>query len=208
MLRRAHPLQGVCQELQARQCCREVALELFTTAQVEGYLSERFAKSSFVGELALAVQARTGGNALFMANLADALVAQKVVRREGEQWQVTSDVAQVEIPEHVQQLIHRQVERLPEADQRLLEGASVAGTEFEVATVAAALQWELDRAEDACEQLAWQGLFLEACGVAEWADGTVSGRYRFRHVMYQQVIYARISAARQVRLNRRMGHRQ
>ncbi|ETW98004.1 MAG: transcriptional regulator [Candidatus Entotheonella factor] len=202
VLLREHPLQGMRQELQARQCCREVAVELFTRPQVEAYLSERFANSPFVGELAAAVHARTSGHALFMVNLVDALVAQEVIRREGDQWQLTSNVEQVGIPENVQQLIHRQVERLPEEEQRLLEGASVAGTEFEVATVAAALQRELDSVEDACEQLAWQGLFLEESGVAEWADGTVSGQYRFRHILYQQVIYGRISAARQVRLHR------
>ncbi|ETX04013.1 MAG: hypothetical protein ETSY2_31225 [Candidatus Entotheonella gemina] len=201
VLLRDHPLQGVRQELQARRCCQELALEGFTKGQVKVYLSERFANSPFVGELASAVHERTGGNALFTANLVDALVTQQVVRLEGEQWHLTMDVDEVRIPDSVQQLIHRQVERLPEEMQRLLEAASVAGTEFAVATVAAALQCELDRVEDACEQLAWQGLFLEESGVAEWIDGTVSGQYRFRHIIYQQVIYERISTARQVRLH-------
>ncbi len=205
---RDHPLQGVRQELQARRCSRELTVELFTRTQVETYLSERFAHSPFVGDLAWTVHERTGGNALFMANLVDALVTQRVVLREGEQWRLTADVGQVGIPDSVQQLIHRQVERLPEEEQRLLETASVAGTEFEVATLAAALQRELDSVEDACEQLAWQGLFLEESGVAEWADGTVCGQYRFRHIIYQQVIYERISAARRVRLHRLIGQRQ
>ncbi len=205
---RHHPLQGVRQELQARRCCRELAVELFTRTQVEAYLTERFTKSTFVDELAGAVHERTGGNALFMANLVDALVTQQVVQHEGEQWQLLDDVEQVGIPDSVQQLIRRQLERLPEEEQRLLEGASVAGPEFAVATVAAALQRELDSVEDACEQLAWQGLFLEESGVAEWADGTVCGQYRFRHVIYQQVLYERISAARQVRLHRLIGQRQ
>lgn len=112
------------------------------------------------------------------------------------------------IPDSVQQLIRRQLERLPEDEQRLLEAASGAGPEFAVVAVAAALQRELDSVEDACEQLAWQGLFLEESGVAEWADGTVCGQYRFRHVIYRQVIYERISAARQMRLHRLIGQRQ
>ncbi len=82
---RNHPLQGVCQELQARRCCRELAVESFTRPQVEAYLSERFSKSPFVDELAGVVHERTGGNALFMSNLVDALVTQQVVRPEGEQ---------------------------------------------------------------------------------------------------------------------------
>ncbi|ETX04021.1 MAG: hypothetical protein ETSY2_31215, partial [Candidatus Entotheonella gemina] len=205
---REHRLQGVRQELQARQCCQELAVELFTREQVKAYLSERFAKSPFVSDLAVAVHERTGGNALFMVDLVDALVNRQVVRPHGEQWRLTADVAQVGIPERVQQLIHRQVERLPDAEQRLLEAASVAGTEFEVAVLAAAVQRELDSVEEACEQLAWQGLFLEESGVAEWTDGTVSGQYRFRHVIYRQVIYERVSAARQVRLHRLIGQRQ
>src|SRR5207244_3121055 len=94
-----------------------------------------------------------------------------------------------------------------EEEQQVLEVASVAGTEFAVAAVAAALKQEIDAIEDVCEGVAWQGHFLEEKGIAEWPDGTVSGRYAFRHALYRNVLYERIAEARRVRLHRVIGER-
>jgi predicted ATPase len=53
--------------------------------------------------------------------------------------------------------------------------------------------------------LARQGQFLEADGVEEWPDGTVTGRYRFRHALSQAVVYARLTTPRCIRLHRQSG---
>src|SRR5262249_29589907 len=55
-----------------------------------------------------------------------------------------------------------------------------------------------------CEELAGRR-FLRAHGVDTVADGRATGRYRFAHALYQQVLYERLSAARRVRLHRRIG---
>jgi predicted ATPase len=81
------------------------------------------------------------------------------------------------IPENLRQLIAQQVERLTAEQRQVLEGASVAGAEFVVAAVAAALKQDMDEVEAACEEIAGQGHFLEERGIAEWPDGTISGRY-------------------------------
>src|SRR5262245_35464858 len=79
--------------------------------------------------------------------------------------------------------------------------------EFAVATVAAALQDDADGLEDRCAVLAQTSPFLQAAGLAEWPDGTLSGRYRFRHALYQQMVYQRLGEARRVRLHRQIGAR-
>jgi predicted ATPase len=43
-------------------------------------------------------------------------------------------------------------------------------------------------------------------GLAEWPDGTVSGRYRFRHGLYQSVLYEQVGEARRVRLHNLIFH--
>ena len=43
--------------------------------------------------------------------------------------------------------------------------------------------------------------------MATWPDGTVSGRYGFRHALYQQVLYQQIAEARRIRLHRQIGER-
>ncbi len=43
--------------------------------------------------------------------------------------------------------------------------------------------------------------------MAEWPDGTVAGRYAFIHVLYQQLLYARVSVGHRVGLHLRTGER-
>ncbi|MBM3223084.1 MAG: hypothetical protein FJZ47_04680 [Candidatus Tectomicrobia bacterium] len=91
--------------------------------------------------------------------------------------------------------------------QRLLEAASVVGTTFATAAVAAGTQRDIQEVETICAHIAQQGHLLVAEGLAEWPDGTLSGRYRFRHVFAQQALYERIDEARLVGLHTRIGQR-
>jgi predicted ATPase len=70
------------------------------------------------------------------------------------------------------------------------------------------MQADPERVEDICEQLASQGSLIVDAGVAEWPDGSVSGRYRFRHALYRWVLYDGVAAARRVRLHRAVGRRE
>jgi predicted ATPase len=202
-----HPLKGVKQELQAHGQCQEVRVELLSAHEVREYLARRFPQNSFPPELGTLIHRRTEGNALFMSNVVEELVGQTIVVQDNGQWRLTTDLAALAIPSTARQLIERQIERLSDDEQRILEAASVVGTEFPVASVAAALKREIDAIEDVCEGIVWQGHFLEEKGIAEWPDGTVSGHYSFRHALYQNVLYERIAEARQVRLHRAIGER-
>src|SRR5262249_48311253 len=61
--------------------------------------------------------------------------------------------------------------------------------------------------EAQCASLAQRGQFLHARGVEEWPDGTVTGRYGFRHTLYQQVVYEEVPVTRRLRLHRQVGAR-
>ena len=58
-----------------------------------------------------------------------------------------------------------------------------------------------------CEELAAQHQFLVDIGLREWPDGTSSGRYRFVHALYRQVLYEGLGSVRRRQLHRRMGLR-
>src|SRR6476660_6131016 len=49
---------------------------------------------------------------------------------------------------------------------------------------------------------------MRETGVTEWPDGTLSGRYSFRHALYHEVVYARIAEARRLQLHRRIAERK
>ena len=96
------------------------------------------------------------------------------------------------MPETLRQLLERQVEQLPAEEQVLLEAASVAGVEFAVAAVAAAVDWSVEDVEERCAALARRGQFLRVCGTDAWPDGTVAARYGFLHALYRETLYERV----------------
>ncbi|HLK10843.1 MAG TPA: AAA family ATPase [Candidatus Binatia bacterium] len=207
-----HPLRAVRRELRAIGCCEEVALELLSMADVAAYLGARFA-AGFPGEmrrLASWVHARTDGNALFMVNVVNDLVTRGVLARRDGRWRVVGPVETLpdRVPTGLRDLIARRLESLAPAVRRVLEVASVAGEEFAVAAVAAALAEDPEAVEEACETSAAQGALIAEAGVAEWPDGSVSGRYRFLHALYRHVLYEGVGAARRVRLHRAIGLRE
>jgi tetratricopeptide (TPR) repeat protein len=207
-----HPLRGMHQELQAKGLCEEIALELLSPADVAAYLDARLGGASpdALRRLATCVHERTEGNALFMVNMVNDLVDGGLLAWRDGQWHVDGsiDTATDRIPRALQELIGRGMRGLAPPVRRVLEAASVAGDEFAVAAVAAALQADAGSIEDLCEQLASQGQFIVDAGIAEWPDGSVSGRYRFRHALYHRALYEGIAAARRVRLHRAIGRRE
>jgi predicted ATPase len=55
--------------------------------------------------------------------------------------------------------------------------------------------------------LAAQRYILDDIGVTVWPDGTRSGRYRFQHALYQQVLYESLGTVRRIQLHQRIGAR-
>jgi len=117
-----------------------------------------------------------------------------------------ADLASV-VPESLREMIDMQVDRLSVEDQRLLEAASVVGPELSSAAVAAALVAPLAEVEAALDHFARRRHLVEACGRAEWPDGTVSGSYRFVHQLHQSVLYGRTAPATRRELHRRIAER-
>jgi predicted ATPase len=59
-----------------------------------------------------------------------------------------------------------------------------------------------------CATWAQRGQFLHAEDAETWPDGTITARYAFRHALYQEVVYERISSGRLVRLHYQLGIRK
>jgi adenylate cyclase len=55
--------------------------------------------------------------------------------------------------------------------------------------------------------LAARHRFLIDAGLAVWPDGTRTGTYRFRHALYQQVLYEQLGGGRRAQLHWRIGKR-
>ncbi len=64
-----------------------------------------------------------------------------------------------------------------------------------------------DEIENACERLADRQQFLRPAGFQELANGTVSAHYEFRHALYREAVYRRLSDVSRSRLHRLLAAR-
>ena len=202
-----HPLRALIQELRVRGQCEDIALSFLREPHVGAYLAQRFGGHAFKPELARAVHRRTDGNPLFMVRVVDELIALRVLEAEDGRWRLRKpldDIARA-VPESLRQLVEKQIARLEPEAQRLLEVASILGSEFTVPSVAAGLATDALAAEECCDELARQGQFLAASALFTRPDKTQVARYRFTHSLYQSVLIDRVSAARRLRLHQRLG---
>jgi predicted ATPase len=210
-----HPLRTMKQELQLHRYCRELRLKLLNRENVADYLAQRLSRefSQRFGTLAPVVHARTDGNPLFMVNMVDYLVdgaglLVKSPEASEAEWAETLRTHRLDALESIRQMIERNLERLSLQEQEVLHGACVAGVEFSAASVAAALERPEDKVEECCARLARAEQFVSANGPITWPDGTVATEFRFRHSLYQEVLYNRLPAGVQIQFHRRIAARQ
>jgi predicted ATPase/DNA-binding winged helix-turn-helix (wHTH) protein len=202
-----HPMNAVKQELQMHKQAEELAVDFLTESAVSEYLNARFPGCRLQPQLASLVHQRTEGNPLFMVNVVDYLVAQRLIVEIDGEWtlQVALDELEVAVPDSIRQVIERQIERLTADEQRLLEVASLAAPEFSAVALASALEDDPVEIEEMCESITRRHCFLNSVGIGEWPDGTVSARYLFRHALYRSVLSQRIAPARRAQLHLKLG---
>jgi DNA-binding winged helix-turn-helix (wHTH) protein/tetratricopeptide (TPR) repeat protein len=202
-----HPLRTVKQELQIHEQCVELALEFLSEDAVSKYLELRFSEGTISREFTRFVHLRTDGNPLFVVNVVDFLESQHwIVKHEG-QWEFRgpTNPLDLKVPESLRHMIDRQLGHLAAEEQLLTEAASVAGGEFSVCTVAAALNAAVAETEESLEALAKRGQFVRSTGVWEFSDGSATSQFSFVHSLYQNVIYQRLTENRRRRFHQLIG---
>lgn len=204
-----HPLKDVKRELQMHRLCHELPLEYLTTATVSEFLRLKFSPHRFPDTLASIIHERTEGNPLFMINVIDYLVEEKIIAQTNGEWNlaVKLDKFCCDVPENIRYLIEKHLERLTPDEQRVLEGASVVGMDCSAVAMSAGLGDDVLKIEEVCDGLARQNHFLLPAYLAELPDGTITPRYRFIHALYLDVLYSRLPATRRSQIHGRIGER-
>ncbi|MGV1005475.1 MAG: adenylate/guanylate cyclase domain-containing protein [Candidatus Nanopelagicales bacterium] len=139
------------------------------------------------GELLDRLPESTGGNPFFVRELVGMLVHDGVLVTGPDGWRLTIDADAIAVPPTIQALLASRLERLNSRDRRLLETASVIGTDFSPAAVSALGQFSPSAVSSALSRLRR----------LEWAEP--SGAYlgdepiwRFHHVLIRDVAYRRL----------------
>jgi len=203
------PLRGLKQDLLVHQLCEEIALAPLEEVEVGEYLAAEFPNADLPSGLARLIHRHSGGNPLFMAAIVQDMVKKSLIAEDRGAWGLAvplEDIAPA-VPETLQQMLEVQFAQLSEAEQRILERASVAGERFSVWAITTAADVSPEHVERVCEGLADRQQFIRSAGLQQLADESVSSSYEFRHSLYRGTVYERLSDAHRSRLHRMIGDR-
>ena len=130
-----------------------------------------------------------------MTAMLDHLVQQRVVFQVNGRWSMTVPVDSVDpgVPETLKQMLEMQLRHASDAEQQLLKCASVAGQRFTIWSVATMLGEDPSTIEAMCEALADRQQFLKPSGDRSLCDGASTAEFQFRHALYREVIYRRLT---------------
>ncbi len=201
-----HPFLPVARQLQAANALIECPLDHLDRADVDRYLELEFPGHSLPPSFVTLIHEKTEGHPLFMVDLLRYLRDRGDVVSNGGRWnlsQTTADVAR-ELPETVKGTIGRKIDRLDELDRRLLTVASVQGHEFDTAIVSDVLALDPADVEDRFAALDQIHRLVQAVRTYELPDRALSVRYRFAHVLYQNVLYASLQPTRRASFARKV----
>lgn len=208
---RGHPVASLKRELRRKGLCREVLLDGLSPADVSSYLAARFPDASLPEYLQTLLVDRSEGNPFFVVALVDHLLEQQLLVDDNG-WQLRGgfDTLRSTIPDGLHAVVEPRLERLAPDEIRVLEAASVAGAEFAAHAVACVARHQgdvsdVEYVEQVCDGLARRQEILRAAGEGGWPDRGASSRYAFRHALYQQVIYERLSPSTRRRLHQAIG---
>jgi class 3 adenylate cyclase len=148
-------------------------------------------------DIAQLVHSETDGNAFFVGEVLRDLAERGLAQREGDRWLVKGELQSLPLPEGVREVVGQRLSRLSDAANRVLQVASVVGSEFVLDVVADASGEEPDAVDAA----------LDEAAAAHLVVPTTSRplRYRFAHALVRETLYREIGPARRLRLHARVG---
>jgi len=197
------PLKALKQDLVIHNLSHEISLERLEESDVAEYLAIKFVDGDFPPRFAKLIYHHSGGNALFMVTILQDMVKNGLIAQANGKWtlRVTLEDVGPTVPDTLDQLIEMQFQQLSPAEQRILRSASVAGERFSVWAIATAAEIDPDSVEGVCEGLAERLQFIKAAGIHELANGQISAHYDFRHSLYREVLYRRLSEVTRSKLH-------
>jgi tetratricopeptide (TPR) repeat protein len=198
-----HPFVPLNRDLQARRISRVQHLDYLSADATAEYIGIEFPEHRFPQAFLDLVHGRTGGSPLFLVDLLRYLGEEGALLRMRGTWELVRPLAEVEgsLPASTRNMIQRKTDQLDDEGRRLLVTASVQGHEFDSAAVAAALGGDPADVEARLTDLEAVHAFVRRLDERELPDGTLTVRYRFAHVLYQNVLHASLTPSRRTALS-------
>ncbi|MCA1584922.1 MAG: protein kinase [Acidobacteria bacterium] len=201
-----HPFIEVKLHLQGRDACRETTLGPFSREDVDRYLTSVYPHHELPAQFVSALYERTEGAPLFVVDLLRQLVSRGILKNDGGVWRLTPSSGSLgsEWPESIRSVIQRTIDRLDNADRRLLVAASVQGVQFDSAVIARAIQMDAGEVEERLERLERVHGLVRLVDERELAGRLPSLRYTFVHIFYQNALQGTLRGSRRATLSATM----
>jgi transcriptional regulator with AAA-type ATPase domain/tetratricopeptide (TPR) repeat protein len=174
-----------------------VALPALTTADSVAMALGWLSVDALPDALQTLLVRRAEGNPFFVEEVLRSLRETGAIRVGGSQLALTRDLAEILIPDTVQDVILGRIQRLKDAPRQLLELASVIGRDFHRRLIDH-LAESPEATEQALRELKTVELIYEKSLFPELT-------YTFKHALTQEVAYASLAAPRRSELHRRVG---
>ncbi len=196
-----HPLGQLVSDLGLRKLCHDIVMEPLAEYAIAEYLgcaAPSGRQNGGTASFAQRMHEYSGGNPLFMVAMLDHLAGQGIAHSTPNGWHlcVPPREWQLKVPPPLNRILERRISRLAIAQQRALEGASVAGLVFSANTAAPAAGMSVEDFEDICETLCRQESFIRRGPASTSGHRFPMRLYTFRHELYRQSLYDRQGALR------------
>jgi predicted ATPase/class 3 adenylate cyclase len=160
--------------------------------------------ANLVGEAALAdiwkrIGEATGGNPLFLEQLLQKLIDDRVLRRDDGNWVAAGDLSRLVVPPSIQALLTARLEQLSPGERAAIDRAAVIGKVFYLGAVE---ELSLPDARHAVsDQLL--GLVHKDLVRPFLSDFADEETFRFRHILIRDTAYAMLRTALRAELHER-----
>jgi len=202
-----YPLKNFLLEMQAHKECEEIALGLLTVEHLATYLDTRLAPNRFDPELAAMIHRTTEGQPLFATSLIQFLVERGEIAKVGDHWMLKTLLSDLDLeaPVNVRKMIRKKLEALDAEDRRVMAYASIQGEDFNSVILAGLLETDDLGLEERLDRLDKVNRLIKTLGEEDLPDGSLTTRYRFAHILYQNDLYQDLVNKRRILLHRRTG---
>ena len=150
-----------------------------------------------VPELKELILNRAAGNPLFMEELTQSLLQNGSIRRTGDRFVLTRDIAGTQVPDTVQGIIAARMDRLEESLKRIMQVAAVIGREFAFRL--------LETITEMKENLKSGLLNLQGLEFIYEKSLFPELEYIFRHALVQEVAYNSLLIQRRKEIHEKIG---
>ena len=193
-------------DLTTQSGAMHIRLQPFTQQDVDQYLDERFGEA--VSSRASTILYRaTHGNPLFLVTAVDHLVRRGHITGSADGWRlhISPEALDATIPASFATAVARELDELAPDERAAIAAASVIGVEFSLWMTAQAANTNELTLEPVLEALARRDRFITREGVIELANGMFSPLYRFKHGLFQEIVFDRTDSAARANAHLRAG---